>query len=77
MTDLNGYPNYDPVEERPGFLYSLFIDQPNALIAWCAPYHVPTAEEIASGKYVRRLYRPLPIKWMRWLFGTGEYERPS
>jgi hypothetical protein len=40
MSDLNGYPEYDPVEERPGFLYSLFISQPNALIAWCAPYHV-------------------------------------
>jgi hypothetical protein len=44
MTEPNEYPEYDPVEEQPGFLYALFIGQPNASIAWAAPYHVPTED---------------------------------
>jgi hypothetical protein len=74
MPDRNDYPEYDPVEERPGFLYALFVGRPTACIAWRAPYHVPTKGEIATGRYVQRRYRPLPYKWMRWLFGTGEYQ---
>ena len=74
MTEPNEYPEYDPVEEQPGFLYALFIGQPNSSIAWAAPYHFPTEDEIATRQYVQRRYRPLPYKWMRWLFGTGEFE---
>jgi hypothetical protein len=67
----NEYPKYDPTEGIPGF-----GQVSNAKIAWFAPYHVPTAEEIASGKYVRRRYQPAP-RWARWLFGTGEFEPSS
>jgi hypothetical protein len=68
------YAEYDPVEEKPGFLYALSIGQTQTETAWCAPYHEPTAEEIASGKYVLRRYKPLKSKWLRWLFGDGEFE---
>jgi hypothetical protein len=66
---MREYEEYDPVEEKPGLLYALFIGQTQTETAWCAPYHVPTEEEIATGKYVLRRYKPLPYKWMRWLFG--------
>jgi len=29
MTDQNDYPEYDPMEERRGFLYALFIGLPS------------------------------------------------
>jgi hypothetical protein len=74
MTTEREFAEYDPVEEKPGFLYALFIGQTQTETAWAAPYHVPTAEEIASGKYVLRRYRPLKSKWLRWLFGDGEFE---
>jgi hypothetical protein len=74
MTDRKDYPECDPLEEGPSFLYALFVGLPAACIAWRAPYHAPTAEEIATGQYVPRQYRPLPYKWMRRFFGTGEYQ---
>lgn len=70
MTE-NEHPEGDLVEGVPALERVL-----NARIAWCAPYHLPTAEEIASRKYVRRRYKPLPC-WARRLFGTGEFEPRS
>jgi hypothetical protein len=63
------YPEYDPLEGLPIFGSNTAIAATGAKING----HVPTAEEIASRKYVRRRYRPMP-RWLRWLFGTGEYD---
>jgi hypothetical protein len=59
------YPEYDPVER---------LHTEVAASGAKINVHIPTAEEIASRKYVRRRYRPVP-RWLRWVFGTGKYER--
>ena len=65
--DGEEYDEYRPVEGLRGI-----FSMSNTEIASTGAKintRVPTAEEIASGKYVRRRYWPMP-RWMRWLFGT-------
>jgi hypothetical protein len=75
MTELNGYPEYDPMKERTRFLWSLFIGQATALIAWADTDHRPTAEEIASDKCVRRRCRPLPQNGCAGSLGSAKMSR--
>lgn len=62
------YAEYDPREGLP------LIGSNTAVAASGAKVntHVPTPDEIAKRKYVIRRYRFGP-RWVRWLFGTGEY----
>jgi hypothetical protein len=70
------YAEYDPVEGRGDSFWRTVFGVSNTAIAATGAKintHVPTEEEIASRKYVKRRYRPGP-RWLRWICGTGEYE---
>ena len=62
------YAEYDPVEGRPMFGSNTEVAASGAKINT----HVPTPDEIAKRKYVKRRYWSGP-RWIRWLFGTDEY----
>ena len=62
------YAEYAPVEGLPWLGSNTEVAASGAKINTL----VPTAEEIASRRYVRRRYWSGP-RWMRWFFGTGEY----
>ena len=70
------YAEYDPVEGKAGFWRAIFGVTNTDIAATGAKInaYVPTPEEIASRKYVRRRYWSGP-QWMRWLFGTDEYQK--
>jgi hypothetical protein len=65
------YDEYDPVEGS-GFPVMGWSNTEVAATGAKINTHVPTPDEIAKRKYVIRRYRFGP-RWMRWLFGTGEY----
>jgi len=68
------YPEYDPLEGKAGFWRTIAGVTNTEIAATGAKIntHVPTAEEIASRKYVQRRYWTMP-RWLRRVFGTGEY----
>jgi hypothetical protein len=68
------YAEYDPVEGLPSARALIMGWSSTEIAATGAKVnaHVPTPDEIAKRKYVIRRYRWGP-RWMRWLFGTGEY----
>jgi hypothetical protein len=65
------YAEYDPAEGS-GFPVMGWSNTDVAATGAKINTHVPTPDEIAKRKYVIRRYRFGP-RWMRWLFGTGEY----
>jgi hypothetical protein len=69
------YAEYDPVEGKAGFVRAMFGVTNTDIAATGAKIntHIPTPEEIAARKYIRRRYWAGP-RWMRWLFGTDEYQ---
>jgi hypothetical protein len=63
------YAEYAPVEGLPIIGSNTGVAATGAKIN----AHVPTPDEIAKRKYVIRRYWSGP-RWVRWLFGTDEFE---
>ncbi len=69
-----GYAEYDPADGKAGYVRAAFGVTKTDIAATGANIntHVPTPEEIAQRKYVRRRYSGGP-RWLRWLCGTDEF----